>query len=173
MSLAASERRRIEPLGEPHDRRSFTCGVEGLDSYLKTQASQDMRRKSAAVFVLAPEDSPATILGFFTLSAFAVDQRAIPDQAKKNLPRYPLIGAALIGRLAVGSAHQGRGIGAILLAEALRKAYENADIVGSSMVVVDALDEHAASLYEHRAFLKLPDSMRLILPMATIGELLT
>jgi len=167
---------RIEPLGKQHDRQAFTCGVESLDGYLKTQASRDMKRQSTAVFILSsaesPEKIPTTILGYFSLSAYALEQDVIPQVARRHLPRYPMVGATLIGRLAVASAWRGRGLGAILLCEALRKAYDNAAVVGSSMVVVDALDQGAATFYERHGFLKFPDSMRLILPMATIGGIL-
>lgn len=78
----------------------------------------------------------------------------------------------LLGRLAIASRFQGRGIGAVLHVRALRKANENAAIVGSSMVVVDAIDENAARFYEAHGFVRLPDSMRLIMPMRMIGDLL-
>jgi ribosomal protein S18 acetylase RimI-like enzyme len=78
----------------------------------------------------------------------------------------------LLGRLAVATELQGRGLGAILLAEALRKACENAAMVGFSMVVVDAIDERAARFYRAHGFIPLPESMRLVLPMRTIAVLM-
>lgn len=165
---------RVEPLdGKLHDRASFTCGVESLDAYLKTQASQDVRRKANAVFVLVGRDEPRRVLGYFTLCASALAPGAIPDAARKHLPRYPLVSATLIGRLAVATSHQGRGLGPALLVRALRKACESAAVVGSSMVVVDALDERAVSFYSAHGFVRLPESMRLVLPMQTIAKLLT
>jgi GNAT superfamily N-acetyltransferase len=162
---------RLEPLGN-HDRAAFSCGEESLDRYLKTQASQDMRRKANAVFVLVGNDAPTRILGYFTLCAYTLGQGTVPESARKHVPRYPLVSATLIGRLAIANEYQGRGIGAALLGQALRKAYENASIVGSSMVVVDALDERPAHFYEAHGFIRLPDSMRLILPMQRIAGLL-
>ena len=79
--------------------------------------------------------------------------------------------ATLLNRLAVSAEFQGQRSGSVLLAEALRKAYENATVVGSSMVVVDAIDDRAARFYRSHGFIPLPDSMRLILPMRTIGGL--
>ena len=114
---------RVEPLGKEHDRAAFSCGVESLDRYLRTQASQDMRRKANAVLVLVRSDVPATIVGYFTLCATTLSQNAVPEKARKHLPRYPLVSATLIGRLAVDHRHQGHGIDALLLARALRKAY--------------------------------------------------
>lgn len=162
---------RLEPLEKHHDRAEFTCGVESLDSYLKTQASQDMRRKANAVFVLVPIDAPSRIAGYFTLCAYSLASGLIPETAQKYIPRYPAVSATLIGRLAVDTIFQGQRIGSLLLAEALRKAYENASVVGSSMIVVDAIDNRAVSFYQAHGFIRLPESMRLILPMRTIAQI--
>ena len=161
----------LELLSKEHDRGRFACGVESLDSYLKTQASQDMRRKANAVFVLVPTASPQVIAGYFTLCAYGIAPGAIPEEARKHIPRYPVVSATLIGRLALSRDFQGKGLGSLLLAEALRKAYANAALVGSSMVVVDAIDENAARFYAAHGFVKMPDSMRLMLPMRTIGAM--
>jgi GNAT superfamily N-acetyltransferase len=163
---------RLEPLARHHDRDGFHCGVDSLDLYLKTQASQDMRRKANAVFVLTPVDAPSRIAGYFTLCAYGLAPGAIPETARKHIPRYPMVSATLLGRLAVATELQGQGLGAVLLAKALAKAYENADQVGSSMVVVDAIDERAAKFYAAHGFIQLPESMRLILPMRTIAALI-
>lgn len=158
-------------LGAGHDRGGFACGQDSLDTYLKTQASQDMRRKANAVFVMLRPDDPGRIVGYFTLCAIAVEPEAIPAAAQKHLPRYPLISATLIGRLAVAKPEQGKGIGAMLLARALRTAHDNASIVGSCMVVVDAIDDAASRFYQAHGFLALADQTRLILPMRTISGL--
>jgi predicted GNAT family N-acyltransferase len=163
---------RLQPLTKDHAREAFHCGVESLDLYLKTQASQDMRRKANAVFVLVSTGSATQICGYFTLCSYALAPGSIPEEAKKHIPRYPLVSATLLGRLAVHEQLHGQGLGAILLAEALRKSYENADVVGSSMVVVDAIDERAAKFYAAHGFIRLPESMRLVLPMRTIASLL-
>jgi GNAT superfamily N-acetyltransferase len=65
------------------------------------------------------------------------------------------------------------GIGSLLLAKALQKAYENSSVVGSSMVVVDALDDRAVSFYQAHGFIRLPESMRLLLPMHIVENLLS
>lgn len=170
--MSSSKDLRVEPLdAKRHDRATFSCGVDSLDSYLKTQASQDVRRKANAVFVLVAADEPRAVLGYFTLCAYGLAPGIVPDEARKHLPRYPLVSATLIGRLAVEKSHQGQGLGGALLVRALRKAHESADIVGSSMVVVDALDDGAAKFYAGHGFVRLPDSLRLVLPMQTVGRL--
>jgi predicted GNAT family N-acyltransferase len=160
---------RLEPLAKHHDRTGFHCETESLDLYLKTQASQDMRRKTNAVFVLVPQEEPGRIVGYFTLCAYGLSPGAIPEAVRKLIPRYPMVSATLLGRLAVDVQFQGQGLGGIMLAKALRNAYESSAQVGSSMVVVDALDERAARFYAAHGFIQLPESKRLILPMQTIG----
>src|ERR1700732_2893599 len=113
---------RLEPLAKQHDRVAFSCGVQSLDHYLKTQASQDMRRKANAVFVMVGAEAPTRIVGYFTLCAHTLTQDAVPEAARKHIPRYPLVSARLIGRLAVDESNQGCSVGAVLLARALRMA---------------------------------------------------
>ena len=165
MAKRPSEDLRIVLLNEKHDRGGFTCGVESLDRYLKTQAGQDVRRKANAVFILGELGEPAHILGYYTLCAMAISQGDVPEAARKHVPRYPLVSATLIGRLAVAKDHQGQRLGAVLLADALQRAFESASTVGSSMVIVDALDEAAAGFYAAHGFVRLPNSLRLVLPM--------
>jgi GNAT superfamily N-acetyltransferase len=165
MTKRPSEDLRIALLGEEHDRDDFTCGVESLDRYLKTQAGQDVRRKANAVFILREVNEQTHVLGYYTVCAMAISQGDVPEAARKHVPRYPLVSATLIGRLAVAKERQGQRLGAVLLADASRRAFDSAGTVGSSMVVVDALDEAAAGFYAAHGFVRLPDSLRLVLPI--------
>jgi GNAT superfamily N-acetyltransferase len=160
---------RVLPLSETHNRTGFTCGVESLDRYLKTQAGQDLRRKANAVFVLSDLVDPTIILGYDTLCATALPHGDVPEAARKHIPRYPLVSATLVGRLAIAKDWQGERLGALLLADALQRAFVSASTVGSSMVVVDSLDEAAAGFYVAHGFVRLPDSLRLVLPMRMAG----
>lgn len=163
---------RVEPLGAVHDRAGFSCGVESLERYLKTQASQDARRKANAVFVLVEAHVPAAVLGYFTLCATGLAQGDVPEDARKHIPRYPLVSATLLGRLAVATSRQREGLGGVLLANALRKARDSAATVGSSMVVVDALNERAVGFYEAHGFTRLGLSERLVIAMRAVDQLL-
>ena len=152
-------------LGEEHVRDSFTCGVESLDRCFKTEAGQDTRGKANAAFILSDVSEPTHVLGYYTLRAMAISQGDVPEAARKHVPRYPLVSATLIGRLAVAKDRQGQRLGAVLLADAVQRAFDSAGTVGSSMVVVDALGEAAAGFYAAHGFVRLPDSLRLVLPM--------
>jgi GNAT superfamily N-acetyltransferase len=173
MARAPSPDLKIEPLGSHHDRVGFTCGVESLDRYFRTQASQDVRRRANGVFVLIDPREPNKVLGFYTLCATSLTQGDVPVAARRHIPRYPLVSATLLGRLAVAAEHQGQGMGGLLLADAVQGVYVSASSVGSSMLVVDAISEQAAAFYEAHGFVRLPESLRLVLPMRAIEKLLT
>lgn len=162
----------IVPLDDRHRRAAFTCGVEALDNYLHTQAGQDVRRRANGVFVLVESTQAETVLGYYTLCATALPPAAVPEAARKHIPRYPLVSATLIGRLAVAKDRQGQRLGPVLLANALRRALASAETVGSSMIVVDALDDGAASFYAAHGFVRLPESLRLVLPMRVVESMM-
>lgn len=159
---------RVEVLGPQHDRASFKSGAEPLDRYFQTQAGQDARKNMAAPFVLVLPDG--AIAGYYTLSSTAVNVGEWPAQTVRKLPRYPLIPATLLGRLAVDRRHQGKGYGRFLLADALFRAVSSE--IASFAVIVDAKDENARRFYERESFLPFPDQpMKLFRPMADIEEL--
>lgn len=162
---------RVASLDERHDRASFTCGVGSLDRYLRTHAGQDARRRASAVFVLTATDEPSRVIGYYTLAATAKPPGEVPEAARKHVPRYSLVSATLIGRLAIATEHQGRRLGAVLLADALRRAYASSATVGSSAVVVDALDEQTAASYAAHGLLSPAESLRLLLPMSSVAKL--
>jgi GNAT superfamily N-acetyltransferase len=159
---------RIELLGPQHDRASFESGAEPLDRYLRTQAGQDARRNMAAPFVLVLPDG--AIAGYYTLSSTAVHVGELPAPTVRKLPRYPLIPATLLGRLAVDRRHQGKGYGRHLLADALWRAARSE--IASFAVIVDAKDDSARRFYLRESFRPFADQpMKLFLPMADVAEL--
>ena len=152
-----------------HDRSRFACGVDALDRYLRSQAGQDARRRVAAPYVLLEPPEPA-ILGFYTLANTSIRAAELPPAFVKKLPRYPILPATLLGRLAVDASRRGRGFGTLLLLDALRRCLRSE--TASLAVVVDAKDEAAVAFYEGHDFLRLPDQpRRLFKPMAEIAML--
>jgi len=165
----------VEPLGK-HNRAAFSCGKEPLDRYIRQQAGQDIRARVAAVFVLCSPDE-STIIGYYTLSSFAVQLRDVPEAERKRLPRYPEVPAVLVGRLAVDERYAGQGWGKVLLIDALQRSLDQSEQIAAAAVVVDAIDESALAFYEKFGFRLLldPDNeheRRLFLPMKTIEQLL-
>ncbi len=162
---------RVEPLGRQHDRSAFSSGVEPLDRYLREQAGQDARKRVAVPFVLC-EGKSNIILGYYTLSALSVDVGAWPEDVTRKLPKYPVVPAALLGRLAIATRLRGQGAGEHLLMDALRRALDASREVASLAVVVDAKDDAAMSFYRHYGFISFADRpRRLFLPMAVLEKL--
>ena len=154
----------IRPLDTALDVTTFRCGQAPLDEYIRRYASQDVKRNVARVFVAAPEKQPRRPAGFFTLSAGSVTCSNLPETLARRLPRYP-VPVALIGRLAVDSEFQGKGLGSILLADACRKVKQASATLAVAGIVVDAKDEAAAAFYRHFGFLPMPGQPdRLLLP---------
>lgn len=161
---------QIELLGHQHDRAGFSCGIAPLDHYLQKVAGQDLKKRVAAVFVATPNGK--VIAGFYTLSAHTVDLSDLPVDIAKKLPRYPLVPATLLGRLAVSLDFRGQGLGEFLLMDALRRALTGTKHVASAAVVVDAKDERAAAFYRHFEFVSLPSRpQRLFYLMSSIARL--
>jgi GNAT superfamily N-acetyltransferase len=161
---------RVAALGSHHERSGFESGVEPLDRYFRAQAGQDARKNMAAPFVLMLPDG--TIAGYYTLSSTAVQLGEFPEKTVRKLPKYPLVPATLLGRLAVDRRQQGRGYGRFLLADALYRAAHSK--IASFAVIVDAKDDSARRFYERESFLPFPDQpMKLFRPMADIKQLFT
>jgi predicted N-acetyltransferase YhbS len=160
----------IEPLGPQHDRLNFRCGNEALDRYFHERIRREVEARVAAAFVMA--DGP-TVLGYYTLSAHSIERTALPEDVVKKLklPKYPLIPATLMGRLAVGLKYQGRRLGEILLMDGLERSYLHSNNVASFAVAVDA-KENAVEFYRRYGFLQLPLGTRMFIPMETVKRLI-
>ncbi len=144
-------RLRFEALAARHDRAGFDCGEPSLDRYLRTQASQDARRHVARVFVALEGDATA-IAGYYTLGSMSIAVGELPEELRRKLPRYRDLPAALIGRLARDRRYAGRGLGSLLLADAIGRIVAIGVEMAVFAIVVDALNERARAFYEAHGF---------------------
>lgn len=153
-----------------HDRSSFTCGVDSLDDYIKTRASQELKKRVSTPYVLT--DSPELqVLGYYCLSSYSIASTELDESIAKKLPRYPLLPAIMLGRLAVDSGYQGKGYGDLLVADALKRSLELSKQLASLAVVVDAINQGAAIFYQRHGFIEFPDDpMKLYLSVETIEK---
>jgi len=157
----------IVRLPESLDRKSFRSASAAIDNYFQRQVSQDIRRRITTCYVAL--DSPADIVGFYTLAAANVMLTSVPAQQQKKLPRYPAIPVIRLGRLAVDLHYSGQGIGGALLADALMRA-ANVEI-GAYALMVDAKDAQAANFYLHHGFIPLIDApLQLFYPLSGIPQ---
>ncbi len=153
-----------------HNRSAFVCGNDSLDNYIKKQPSQELKKNVSTIFVLI--DSPnVDIIAYYTLSAYTLDVSSLNESFAKTVPRYPLLPATLLGRLAVTKAYQGKGIGELILVDALQRVLEATTQIASLAVVVEAIDENAVNFYQRYGFLQFKHHpLKLYLPIKLIAE---
>jgi predicted GNAT family N-acyltransferase len=161
---------RFEALHPAHDRSGFSCGVPDLDTYLRERANQDAHRRVASTFVLLGYSS--VVLGYYTLSQQVVSLEDVPSELSKKLPKYPLLPATLVGRLALDGCRQGEGLGSLLLLDALLRSWQTAQTVASCAVRVDATDEKAQTFYLQHDFIPFSNErLKLFIPMTALDRL--
>ncbi|MBF2096812.1 MAG: GNAT family N-acetyltransferase [Gloeomargaritaceae cyanobacterium C42_A2020_066] len=163
---------KIELLdGQRHIRSDFSCGKDSLDTYLCKQATQDLKRKVATIFVLV--DHPQMlVLGYYTLSAYTVHISALGEEFAKHLSRYPALPATLLGRLAVDHGQRGKRFGEFLLMDALKRSLDTTSQIASLAVIAEALDGEALRFYLRYGFRQFNQHpMKLYLPMKLVAGL--
>jgi GNAT superfamily N-acetyltransferase len=160
----------------PFDRRThhiktFSCGEESLDRWLRAYAGQSQHRDAARTFVTAEPDD--TVAGYYTLVAAQVEHAQATGGVRREVSQHFPIPVALLARLAVATPHQGAGLGRSLLLDALQRVLRASEELAIRAVTVDALDERAASFY--RAFGFEPSDLAphtLMIPLQTIRQTL-
>lgn len=163
---------RDDPLDRTHDRKAFDCGEPALNEYLQKYARQNHESGGAKTFVAVEAAAPTWVLGYYTLSPASVDYTRTPAVVRRGLGRYK-VPVFRLGRLAVASSVQGRGLGAGLLLAAGRRCLAVAAEVGGVALLIDAKSERAAQWYEGFGAVRLADApLTLVLPLKTIAEAL-
>jgi GNAT superfamily N-acetyltransferase len=139
----------IRLLRREDDRSAFSCGQGDLDRFFEHYAGQNQFKLHLAVTYVAVLD--ATIVGFATIAASALERAAVPNpRLRKRLPGYPLP-VLRLARLGVDLRAQKVGIGKALLRHALGLALEQRDRYGCIGVVADAKPD-AVAFYEGLGF---------------------
>lgn len=155
---------KIVPLSAEHDRASFDCGRIGLNDWLRSIARQHADKSLSRTWVAVSPDHPAAVLGYYALTLAEAEAATLPAAHRRRLPRR--VPAVRLGRLAVDRLHQGKGLGGILLVDALHRARTIRDQAGAVGLFVDAVDESALAFYRRFGFEPLPDHpLMLFLPI--------
>ncbi len=152
------------PLTADHDVFAFDCGEAVLNDWLRQRALKNESRFSRTYVVCAGR----VVVGYFCISAGSVQREAAPGKVRRNAP--DTIPVSVIGRLAVARDYAGRGLGADMLADALRRIAVASGSIGMAAVMVQAKDEAARRFYLRCAeFMEYPDGSRtLCLPIETV-----
>jgi GNAT superfamily N-acetyltransferase len=152
------------PLTADHDVADFDCGVPVLDDWLALRALKNESRFSRTYVVCGDN----RVVAYVCIAAGAVERAAVPGRLRRNAP--DAVPISVIGRLAVDRAFAGRGLGADMLADALRRIAAASQSIGIGAVMVQAKDDDARRFYLACAeFLEYPaDSRTLFLPIETV-----
>lgn len=154
--------RAPERLTAGHDLTRFDCGDAGLNDWLKRRALRNEGGSSRTYVVCAGN----AVVGFYCLAAGAVIRAEAPGALRRNMPEQ--VPVVLIGRLAVDTHHQGQGVAAGLLKDALLRALSIAETIGVRAILVHALNDRAAAFYARYGFEPCPVAPQtLLLPMET------
>ena len=160
---------RVEPLAADHDLDEFACGNSELDEWLKRYA-RGATGQGTRTYVLVDESSGA-VAGYFALAPHLLEREQAPPRVSRGAPQR--IPAILLAKLALHERLQGQGLGAELLVHALTTILAAARSAGGRVVVVDAIDENAASFYRAHDFQPSPaDPHRLVLKLSTVARAL-
>jgi GNAT superfamily N-acetyltransferase len=144
-----------------HDRASFDCGVPELNLWLKTQSAQKMDRHLVNTWVATPADEPRVIAGYMSLAPHHITIDDVPESFANKVPREGLF-CVILPRLAVDLRFRRKGLGEVLLGDAILRARTAAEQVPYLVLVVDAKDDGAKRFYQHMQMTPFsPDSMRL------------
>jgi ribosomal protein S18 acetylase RimI-like enzyme len=144
---------RLEPLRRDHRRKSLRSGRERVDDWLATRALQHQEKHLSATRVLVDEHQ--TLAGYYTLATGQVDFSDLPADLARKLPRRSLP-VAVLAWLGVDSNFQGRGLGRLLLAQALRDSFEAGQTFVFIAVLLDCIDDNARAFYQRFDFQELP-----------------
>jgi len=154
-----------EPLDEGHDLSRFDSGKPDLDWWLREHARSAKVRRTARTFIWL--DGDGSVIGYYTIAAHLLKRADLPRSIGRGNPNY--IPAVLLARLALDRKLHGQGLGAALLADALMRIVAATKVVAARFVVVDAIDEPAASFYERHGFRRIPTTNRLIQKVSDIA----
>ena len=152
------------PLTAEHDHSAFDCGEPALNDWLRHRALKNESRFSRTYVVCEGK----RVVAYFCISAGAVARAAAPGRIRRNAP--DTIPVSIIGRLAVSRDHGGKGLGADILSDALRRIATASQSIGIGAVLVHAKDDAAKRIYMKCAeFIEYPDGSRtLFLPIETV-----
>ncbi|HZU24935.1 MAG TPA: GNAT family N-acetyltransferase [Bryobacteraceae bacterium] len=157
-----------EPLTDFHDLQQFNSWNASLDSWLTRRARSNQASGASRTYVVC---HGTRVIGYYALASGAITVEHAPGRFRRNMPDP--IPVALLGRLAVDGAWQGKGIGRALFRDAARRVAGAAAAIGIRGIVVHAISEDARAFYLAIGFEASPrDRMLLMVTMADVQSAL-
>lgn len=154
-----------EKLNSRHITSNFDCGEASIDNYIRDKALGSQAAKHAMVYVVCFKGTDE-VAAFYTLSNSAVDRRyGATAKIRKNAPD-PLP-VTVLGRMGITKSAQGHGLAIDLLADAIERSIQAAQVIGSTALVVHPLNERLGDFYiKYGAFIPCPDLTPLTLMLS-------
>ena len=140
-------------LTEAHDCSGFDSGESVLDDWLRLRALDNFKNAASRTYVICPEGSKK-VVGFYALSMGQILGHHVSGSMRRNMP--PQIPSVILGRLAIDRAWQGKGLGAALLVDAVRRCIKASSEVAARLIVVHAISPASEAFYLHHGFKRLP-----------------
>jgi GNAT superfamily N-acetyltransferase len=151
------------PLAAEHELDQFNSGTPPLDDWLKRRARQNEAGGASRTYVIAQS---RRVVGYYSLAAGSVLHAEATGRVRRNMPDP--VPAALLGRLAIDQAWQGRGLGSALLRDAVLRVIGAAETIGVRALLVHAISDEAKVFYERWGFR--PSAIEPMTLMITIEE---
>lgn len=109
------------------------------------------------------------VVGYYAIATGAVTQAEAPGRLQRNMPDpIPL---AVLGRLAIDSAYQGKGIGRARVRDAGLRLLQAAEILGIRGLLVHAISDDAKAFHLALGFTPSPlDPMTLMVTLRDLAE---
>ncbi len=130
------------PLADQHQLADFDSGEPSLDDWLKRRARANHASGASRTFVVADADR---VVAYCALASGSVQTVGAPGRFRRNMPDP--IPVAVLARLAVDRAYQGKGLGRALFRDASLRVLSAAESIGIRGIVVHALTEDARAFY--------------------------
>ena len=131
-----------EPLADGHQVEAFTSGEASLDDWIRRRARANQASGASRTYVVCEQ---ARVIGYYALASGALTVESAPGRFRRNMPDP--IPVAVLARLAVDRAYQGRGVGRALFRDGARRIVHAADAIGIRGIVVHAISEEARKFY--------------------------
>jgi GNAT superfamily N-acetyltransferase len=123
-----------------HDTKDFCCGSDSQDNFLRRTARRQQRDGYTRLNVAtdaAQVAEPRACLGFYAINAHAIGVADVPSDAAPRPPRSNLIPGVFLSHLAVDGRQQGKGLGRILLVDAMQQCQRAGQILGVRLMLLD------------------------------------
>lgn len=152
-----------ERISEKHDLENFDCGDSALNDWLKRKSLKNESTNDSRTYVICDDQN---VIGYYSIATGSIDHAQAPSSLKRNAPNP--ISVMILGRLAIDTKWQNRGLGMALLRDAILKTIAISEIACVKALVVHAISSEAKQFYKSNDFIDSPAELTLMLPVKDI-----